>query len=806
MSTGGEFTSTLRSGGGPFGSPAAGAPRVDPDQIPSVVAVREANQLYYNSHVYPTMEKLCPPLAGTDYAAVDQGSSNPKFGRLTLCSVPQSADLLSTSCLPLGLVLNPLARLRDDEEPIPILDFGEVGPPRCSRCRAYINPFMQFAAGGAKLICNMCQYASAVPGDYYSPVDASGRRIDRDQRPELNLGTVDFLVPKQYWKSEPMPMRYLFVVDVSAEAVNKGLPHVSAQAIKRALYGPQSTIPQGAKIAIITYDRSIHFYNLNSNLAQAQMLVVQEVDDPFVPLHDGFFVDPEESRFVIEDLLDRLEVIFEDLKVPEPALGAVLETIFQALQETGGKVFCTISALSTWGPGKLVFRDDPRQYNTEKEKLLFTSDHIFYKALGQKFAEAGIGFDLFVFPSMYCDLATIGSVCELSGGELYYYPNFVPQRDGIRVISEITTAVNREIGYAAQLKVRCSNGLQVASYYGHFYHSRPAADVELGTIDEHKSIVTMFKYDGKLDAKLDAHFQAALLYTSKDGQRRVRCLNFVAGITQQMKEIVKFCDEDALMTVITKEAVQRMVTDQLRDIRAGITEKCTQILASYRKHCANLSSPGQLILPEALKEFSVLTLGLLKTKALRGGNVQSDARVYSLRLLKSMRLEDLAVYLYPRVIALHTLEADEGFPDAETGTIKMPHYVRASAQRFDEGGAYLIDNGQICCLWMHRRANANLVRDLFGEKFTKLEQIDPYVNELPEVPGSTLSQQARNIVSRLANLRGSKAMTIQLARQELDGAEYEVSAMMVEDRNNDAMNYVDYLCHMHKTIQLVNNH
>ncbi|KAK9468239.1 hypothetical protein V1512DRAFT_269973 [Lipomyces arxii] len=782
----------------------AGGPSVDSDQIPSVVAVRELNQQYYSTHMYPTMEKLCPPIATTEYCAIDQGGSNPKFGRLTVCSVPASADILQTTQLPLGLIAQPLARLRPDEQEIPLLDFGKLGPPRCSRCRAYINPFMQFSDGGARFICNMCQFANTIPSEYYSPLDASGRRIDRDQRPELNLGTVEFTVPKAFWTTEPKPMRYVFAIDVSADAVNKSLPYLSAQSIRRALYGQEGGLPTGCKIAIVTFDRSVHFYNLSSSLTQAQMMVMSEVDEPFVPLSDGLFVDPEESRIVIEDLLDKLEVLFEDLRVAEPAFGSVIDAVYQTLAATGGKVIISLSALPTWGPGHLVFRDDPRQYHTDKEKTFLAAENVYYKNWGHKYAEAGIGLDLFVFPSTYCDLATVGMVCELSGGELYYYPNFVPQRDGRRMITEVSKAVNRDIGYQAQFKVRCSNGLQVASYYGNFYHSQPSADLDLGTVDEHKSIVAMFKYDGKLDAKLDAHFQSALLYTTKEGQRRIRCHNFLAGVTTQVKEVVKFCDEDAVVAVMTREAIQQMPIRMLKEIRSGISDKCVAILASYRKHGAAASSPGQLILPEALKELAVMILGLVKTKALRGGNVSSDVRIYSMRLMKCMPIDDLSLYLYPRIFGLHNLRDNDGYMDESTGQFQMPAYVRASRSRLDEGGAYIIDNGQSCFLWMHRRVNPNFLKDLFGPSIGKLELLDAYTNDIPEVD-TPLNRQVRSILAYLEQRRGSRALTVQLARQELDGAEYEVNAMMIEDRNNEAMNYVDHLCHIHKHIQLINS-
>ena len=103
------------------------------------------------------------------------------------------------------------------------------------------------------------------------------------------------------------------------------------------------------------------------------------------------------------------------------------------------------------------------------------------------------------------------------------------------------------------MKVRCSNGLQVSSYYGNFLQHTFGADLEFGVIDADKAFGVMFSYDGKLDAKLDAHFQCALLYTTANGERRVRCTNTVASVSEGAIESMRYIDQDAVVNMIAKE-------------------------------------------------------------------------------------------------------------------------------------------------------------------------------------------------------------------------------------------------------------
>lgn len=122
-----------------------------------------------------------------------------------------------------------------------------------------------------------------------------------------------------------------------------------------------------------------------------------------------------------------------------------------------------------------------------------------------------------------------------------------------KLTKEVERAVTRETGYQALMKVRCSNGLQVSSYHGNFLQHSFGADLELGSVDADKALGVMFSYDGKLDSKLDAHFQCALLYTTASGERRVRCTNTVASVSESLIEVMRFVDQDAVVSMIAKE-------------------------------------------------------------------------------------------------------------------------------------------------------------------------------------------------------------------------------------------------------------
>lgn len=75
-------------------------------------------------------------------------------------------------------------------------------------------------------------------------------------------------------------------------------------------------------------------------------------------------------------------------------------------------------------PGKLKNREDRKLLGTDKERTILTPQTNAYNQLGQDCVAAGCSVDLFLLNNSYIDIATIGQVARLTGGEIFKYTYF----------------------------------------------------------------------------------------------------------------------------------------------------------------------------------------------------------------------------------------------------------------------------------------------------------------------------------------------------------------------------------------------
>jgi protein transport protein SEC24 len=124
--------------------------RIDPKQIPRPIEFKGGNITRFH-----TRSLTSPPSAASDYTVIDEGNASCRFIRLTTNNIAHESELIDSTKLCIGAIIQPLANIGDGEENIPVVSYP-TGPVRCSRCMAYINPFFQFIEQGNQFICNIC--------------------------------------------------------------------------------------------------------------------------------------------------------------------------------------------------------------------------------------------------------------------------------------------------------------------------------------------------------------------------------------------------------------------------------------------------------------------------------------------------------------------------------------------------------------------------------------------------------------------------------------------------------------------------
>ncbi|KAF2303765.1 hypothetical protein GH714_023343 [Hevea brasiliensis] len=551
---------------------------------------------------------------------------DPRYLRLTTSAIPNSQSLVSRWHLPLGAVVCPLAEAPDGEE-VPILNFVSTGIIRCRRCRTM---FVRVESEGKKErkenneIFSVLQdevkwkekkLSGKFPGEYFAHLDATGRRVDLDQRPELTKGSVEFVAPTEYMVRPPMPPLYFFLIDVSISAVRSGM--------------------------------------IESSLVQPQMMVVSDLDDIFVPLPDDLLVNLSESRSVVEAFLDSLPSMFQDNMNVESAFGPALKAAFMVMSQLGGKLLIFQNTMPSIGFGRLKLRgDDLRVYGTDKEHALRIPEDPFYKQMAADFTKYQIGVNVYAFSDKYTDLASIGTLAKYTGGQVYYYPSFQSANHGEKLRHELARDLTRETAWEAVMRIRCGKGIRFTSYHGNFM-LRSTDLLALPAVDCDKAYAMQLSLEETLLTTQTVYFQVALLYTASCGERRIRVHTAAAPVVADLGEMYRQADTGAIVSLFCRLAIEKTLSHKLEDARNSVQLRIVKALREYRNlYAVQHRLGGRMIYPDSLKFLPLYGLALRKSTPLRGGyaDVQLDERCAAGFTMMALPVKKMMKLLYPSLI------------------------------------------------------------------------------------------------------------------------------------------------------------
>lgn len=740
--------------------------------------------------------------------------------RFTTTKIPQTQNIAHGCKVPLGGVLRPLAPVGDDDEDVDMVQPGSAGIIRCKRCRTYINAFVHWVEHGRRWRCNICAQMNDTPAAYFCHLDEGGLRKDRFERPELSKGIVEFIAPAEYMVRPPQEPTYFFVLDVSATAVRSGMLQSAANAIKASL----DDLPGRGrtKIGFVTFDNSVHYYNMGSDLAQPQMLVVSDLKELFVPLPDNLLVNLQESRSVVESFLDSLPEMFaKNPVVSQSCLGPALKAAFTVMKSVGGKMCVFQSIMPNLGDGALKPRENQSLMGTPTEVKLLRPESAWYKDTAVEFSRQQISVDMFLFPYQYMDLAALGELPKMTSGNLYSYVMFNYEKDGQRFEEQLNKTLTTTTAFEAVMRIRCTKGMRITNFYGNFF-IRGTDLMALPNVNSDSVFGFDLVHDEQNVASNYVTIQAALLYTSSEGQRRIRVMTQAIPVTGISSDVVKGMDVNTACNLLCKQGVDVSVKTSIDQARQRLQSACVDLIRAAkggdRRSVSGYSVPQgpaeteEKPIPENLDLYPLYTLAMMKNVAFRGGtDVHPDERIQSYHLINRMWLDVSKTFIYPRLFALHTMGGGSGYPAEGSveanvdkyvgrGMIELPPTLGLSIDSVSSEGIYLLDNGIDMYVWVGRQASPGMVSSLFG--VTSLEHADP-ANLSLQTSGDDLANRVGAIVQGLREYPGDPYVVSPKVHVVKEGDQFMESRFfwfLVEDAASfqggtfsyeDFMNYVN---------------
>ncbi|XP_026524465.1 protein transport protein Sec24B isoform X2 [Notechis scutatus] len=748
-----------------------------PESLRPVNLIQERNIL--------PIAPVLPPLPNLN-SDLKKLNCSPDSFRCTLTNIPQTQALLNKAKLPLGLLLHPFRDLTQ----LPVITSSTI--VRCRTCRTYINPFVSFI-DQRRWKCNLCYRVNDVPEEFmYNPLTRSYG--EPHKRPEVQNSTVEFIASSDYMLRPPQPAVYLFVFDVSHNAIEAGYLEVVCQSLLENL----DKLPGDTrtKIGFITFDSTVQFYNLQEGLSQPQMLIVSEIDDVFLPMPDCLLVNLHESKELIKDLLNALPNMFTYTRETHSALGPALQAAFKLMSPTGGRVTVFQTQLPSVGTGYLHSREDPNQRSSTKVVQHLGPATDFYKKLALDCSGQQTAVDLFLLSSQYSDLASLACMSKYSAGCVYYYPSFHHIHNPVqteKLQKDLKRYFTRKIGFEAVMRIRCTKGLSIHTFHGNFF-VRSTDLLSLANVNPDAGFAVQMSIEENLTDTSLVCFQTALLYTSSKGERRIRVHTLCLPVVTSLMDVYAGADVQAIICLLANMAVDRSVSSSLSDARDALTNAVVDSLSAYMSTASNLQQ-SSLIAPYSLRLFPLYILALFKQKAFRTGtSTRLDDRIYAMCQIKSQPLVHLMKIIYPSLYRIDKL-TDEGAIHVNDRVVPQPPLQRLSAEKLTREGAFLMDCGLILYIWLGRSCDNNFIKDVLG--YPNYLSVPQKLTQLPELDNIS-SERTRSFITWLKDSKSLNPV-LQVIKDE-SPAKTDFLQQLIEDKTEAAFSYYEFLLHIQQQI------
>lgn len=589
--------------------------------------------------------------------------------QLTTAALPNSPQLADKYALPVGVSVRPLAPTpsanSQDRRP-PLVHFQDIDPSitvvRCGQCRSYINPFAHFTAAD-RYICAVCRRPNVVPTKYQSElvpsqagVGGALQRADLSSRPELTHATVDFIAPSDYVPNAPKRPTFLFLIDVSYQAVASGMLKRTCEGIALGL---DKLVKQGAEIddeeepgdyqvAFVAYDTNVYLFQFGDDAIEAGgnegenetttldrdtplMIAAPDLVSDALEMNDkGEMQGPLELPCLVDDLLcspsdpkslrlinnllKRLPTMFQHSAAAETVFGPALNTAMSLLFEPGGKVFAFVASCPASGEGKL---EAARTGAVGGDSSSTQPANDFYKCRAIACSARQISVDLFVAGGLGgpdVDLASLAPIARYTSGHI----TRITPHTLSGLARDIEYAVGeREYGFDAVLRLRTPTHVTLKNFYGHFYVRGP--DLLALPICDSDSVYS-FEIAPTMTIPNNhaaVFMQIALMYTNRARERRLRVMTFGIEVATDLSKVYNRASAPVTASFLAKGLVDACIASPFnKAIQNALVDKVGASLKTFRGILFGMSrTTNQLSLPASLASLPLYITGIVRAAA-----------------------------------------------------------------------------------------------------------------------------------------------------------------------------------------------
>ncbi|VDN82098.1 unnamed protein product [Brugia pahangi] len=748
---------------------------------------------------------------------------SPSIFRCTLSSVPQTQELLKKSRLPFGLTLQPFKDIKN----LNIIQTSSI--VRCRYCRTYINPYI-YLPDSRHWKCNICYRVNDLPDDFnWDPATKSFG--EPTHRPEIKNATIEFIAPSEYMLRPPQPAVYVFVMDISQDAIETGYLYTFVEQLLIAL--EQLPGNEHTMLGFIGADSAVHFFQFQGK-SRPQQLIVEEYSDIFLPVNCGLLVNLRKNIDVIRSFIQSLPTLFESNSSTSCCLGAALTAARELIADIGGRITVFLTIIPDLGPGALRIRENPDQQAVSVDNILpvfmdslqevsnLCPTNDYYKRLALECTGHQIAVDLFLMNNRYSDLSTLGNslflwyslvvfsadMSKFSTGCVFHFPNYHINHAPIQVKrfqKQLNRYLVRKIGFEAVLRIRCTKGLSLHTFYGNFF-VRSTDLLAMANVNPDSAIAVQVQMEENLIGINTACFQAAVLYTSSRGDRRIRIHTLCLPVTKDLSTIFSQFDVKCAISLLSKMAVERtFMGASLTDSREAMVNTVVDVFGAYNSAVSRMDRTSCMLSPvTSIRLLPLYVLGMLKHRAfIAGQSIRLDSRVAALLLFRSASLEVIDLELYPALYELnHFNETD-------------PPRLHLSFEHINRNGVYLLDTGSYVYVYISSNVEASIIKRLFG--VNTFERIDDEASLFSimflkscndnffrflgpfEALDNPFSNRVHNFLRKLSVYRSVFAPVI-LIRED-SPVRNLFSGRLIDDRTESSHSYVEFLNHIRQEMQ-----